>query len=197
MATLDRENTAESRTGDDARQATVTEDGTAQATATEDDSAKQDDEQAPDDAAQDETGQAGARHAGGVSVPDAPVDGNFAGMGVGPEYVLSEDELNLDEDEEDDVAGSGDLNEFAIASGDAPARESGSSSKAGYGFNSGQAFGGQGEAQALAPGFDGPGDLLADTQPTGTGFVAPQQFGEFTVRSAGDRGGVQVASTGG
>ncbi len=115
MATLDRENTAESRTGDDTRQAT----------ATEDDTAKQNDEQASEAAAQDETGQAGAKHTGGAGVPDALEDADFGVMGVGPEFVLSEDELNLDEDDEDDVAESGDLDEFAIASGDAPARESG------------------------------------------------------------------------
>ncbi len=117
MATLDRENTAESRTGDDTRQAAVTED----------DTAKQSDEQASEAATQDGTAQAGAKHTGGAGVPDAPEDTDFVVMGEGPGYVLAEDELNFDEDEEDDVAESGDLDDFAIASGDAPARESGSS----------------------------------------------------------------------
>ena len=139
MATLDRENTAESRTGNDTRQST----------ATEDDTAKQNDEQASETAAQDETEQAGAKHTGGAGVPDAPEDADFAVKGVGPAYVLSEDELNLDEDDEDDeddVAPSGDLYECAIASGDAPPREPGASSDAGYGSNSDTSVGGQGRA---------------------------------------------------
>ena len=57
MATLDRENTAESRTGDDARQATVTED----------DTAKQSDEQAS--ATEEGAAQAGAKHTHGAGAP--------------------------------------------------------------------------------------------------------------------------------
>ncbi len=135
MATLGRENTAESGTGDDTRQATVTEDA----------AAKQNDGQAPEAAARDETAQAGAKHTGGAGVPDAPQVADLAVLGVGPEYVLAEDELNLDED---DVA------------------ESGSSSEAGYGLTSVE-----GEAQALAQGLYGPADLPADTGADGTGYV--------------------------
>ena len=190
MATHDRENKAELKTGDDPRQALVTEDGTAQ----------QNDEQASEAAAQDKTAQAGAEHSDGAGVPDAPKDANFVVMGEGPEYGLSEDQPNLDEggeDGEDDVAGSGDLNKFVSDRGDAPARESGdpdefairsgdplagesgSAWEAGYGFNPGQWFGGQTnqtEEQGLDPGFGRGGDLLADTQLDKTEFVEPRQF---------------------
>ncbi len=159
MATLDRENNAESRTGDDPRQALVTEDGTAQ----------QNDEQASEAAAQDKTAQAGAEHTDGAGVPDAPEDADFVVTGKEPKYVLSEHELNFHEDGEDDVA------------------ESGSGLEAVYGVNSGQWFGGrtdQTEEQGLGHGFGGAGDLrfggagdlLADTKPDETAFVAPQQF---------------------
>ena len=182
MATLDRENNAESGTGDDGPQSTVTADDAPQD--------KYPGEQAP--ATQEGAAQAGARHAGGVGVPDAPADADFAVMGEASEYVPAEDDLPLDdEDDEDKTAELGDLDEFAIASGDEPAPGPGTVSEAGYGFNSGQPFGGHGEAQALAQGFDGTSDLLANTQATGTAFVAPQQFGEFTLRSTGDLGGVQ------
>ena len=121
-------------------------------------------------------------------MPDAPQHADLAVLGVGPEYVLSEDDLNLDEDDE---AESGDLD--GSASGDAPARESGSSSEAGYGFNTGLSLGSQTEEQ----GFDGPADLLADTEPDGAASAAPQPFDTTTLLSGGDLDGVQVSSTAG
>ncbi len=77
----------------------------------------------------------------------ADIEANGTAVDTGLKYLLSED----------DVA------------------ESGSSSEAGYGFNSGQ-----GGTQALAQGFYGPADLLADTEADGIAPVAPQQFGENT-----------------
>ncbi len=154
MATLDKENNAEFRTGDDTRQALVTEDGTAQ----------QNDGQASEAAAQDETAPAGAEHTGGAGVPDLPEDGDFVVTGEEPKYVLSEDVLNLHEDGEDNVA------------------ESGLGLEAVYGFNSGLWFGGrtdqtnQTEEQGLGQGIGRAGDLLAYTRPDETAFAAPQQF---------------------